>query len=146
MKKTFTNRLLNNKILRLNYLFALIILFVILSISCKKKSLSPLPPFIEIGNSAKMEIHTIDSNISAPWPFSLGIPGEFDFDVNNDGENDLRFSINYSYSVGGGAHGHQYLKLLNNRISLAGNPFEDTVFIKFDTTILNFGLGNLFWV
>ncbi len=118
--------------------FFIFLCLIFLLASCKKKDLPVIAPEIEIGNTQGMMVNLIDSNIAGS-NFTLG---EFYYDVNNDGENDILFNLRYSYSPGGGSHGYQKMTLLNNKISLLGNAFDDTVFIKFDTTVLNFGFGN----
>lgn len=110
-----------------------LILFIMLTqFACVRKTI--IPNSIEIGNPTGMIITQLDSTLFS----SRFTPTSFLMDLNTDGENDLNFYIDYSYSPGGGAHGNIKVKFLNNKIAFKGAKFDENVYIRLDTSYVNF--------
>lgn len=110
----------------------LILIIMLTQFACVRKTI--IPNSIEIGNSTGMIITQLDSTLI---PARL-TPISFLMDLNTDGENDLNFYLDYSYSPGGGAHGNIKVKFLNNNIAFKGAKFEENVYLRLDTSYVIF--------
>ncbi len=110
----------------------LILIIMLTQLACVRKTI--IPSSIEIGNSTGMIITQLDSTLIP----SRYTPISFLMDLNTDGEDDLNFYMDYSYSPRGGAHGNIKVKFLNNNIAFKGAKFDENVYIRLDTSYVNF--------
>ncbi len=115
------------------------LLLLLILFSCKRETLSLIPPDIEIGTRNGMEIKTIENVlISVPQ-----IPETLSLDINNDGEDDISYSIRWHGSAGTGFASKHTLSLLNDKVSFLGIAYDDTTYLHYDTIIYTPGGGKV---
>ena len=108
-------------------------------VACHKDVSIELPPvpvgsnFLMVGDLSNAEIVYSDVLVQSPYVGSI----EQGFDIDGDGNSDVRFVIRAYQSLGAGHSGHAYIAPMHQGMSLSGTLSNDTTYSKTVITVLS---------